>query len=376
MSRLKEYKLTGATDISSWDSSLWENSGLIWDGSNWVAMASGGGTGASNLSELTIDDNKDWDSKGIYNMAYLSSATISGGTILVNSLEIYADMISGLTQPTYNSGAANKIYVDTISGALDTKIDALGSFDPTDYMTSSNIISNYIKSTQALSNFYPSDLGVGVSSNLKLVNDWYEASSAKLSASSQTAMYEIIQADDISSWDSSNWENSGLIWDGSNWVAWKSGSSDLDSLTDTNLTSPASGEILVYKQNDAKWENELPPLVFSTPTVRLLSGQNLNLCRMKCPTGKKAYLWQCGIANSGGISVSGLQIQFLSGNTQDGTWSSIYKTSSTISQGYPLGVSDIDSNIEIRAMYSGTHTYGSQGSQLEYCTAFAQVSIY
>ena len=69
-------------DISSWDSSAFTNSGLLWNGSNWVAMPSGGsGGGVSTISNLTIDADKDWDSKGIHNLSYLSSSTISGGHI-------------------------------------------------------------------------------------------------------------------------------------------------------------------------------------------------------------------------------------------------------------------------------------------------------
>jgi hypothetical protein len=120
-----------------------------------------------------------------------------------------------------------------------------------------------------------------------------------------------------------------------------------------------------------------PTMNFNIANVKLLSGQNINLTRFKCPTGKKVYVWQAAACNSGGASVSGLSIEVLSGNTQLGTWASIYKTSSAIlQQGYPLATSDIDSNIEIRFMYSGLHEYGTQVTQVEYGTGFMNVSVY
>lgn len=55
-------------------------------------------------------------------LTYVSSATMSGGTITTQNLYINANMISGLTQPWFNSGASNKLYVDTISSNLNSKI--------------------------------------------------------------------------------------------------------------------------------------------------------------------------------------------------------------------------------------------------------------
>ena len=46
---------------------------------NWISSNVGGG--ASNLSDLTIDANKDWNDKGISNLDYVSSQTISGSWI-------------------------------------------------------------------------------------------------------------------------------------------------------------------------------------------------------------------------------------------------------------------------------------------------------
>ena len=79
-------------DISGWDSTEFTNSGLMWNGSAWIAMPSGGSGGGGVLSVIDINADKDWNSKGIYNMAFLSSQTISSNTIS----SYYNTIISGL----------------------------------------------------------------------------------------------------------------------------------------------------------------------------------------------------------------------------------------------------------------------------------------
>jgi len=56
---------------------------------------------------------------------YISSQNISGGSVTTGELTLNANIISGLIDPIYPSAAANKHYIDTISGNLDTKIDAI-----------------------------------------------------------------------------------------------------------------------------------------------------------------------------------------------------------------------------------------------------------
>jgi len=105
-------------DINSWNSNYWNNSSLTWDSSinKWKALKSGGGTGTANSGDFKASAAT-W--------AWVSSQKISGGTILVGDFTAIGDTISGLRQPTFNSGAANKRYVDIISGNLDTRIEAL-----------------------------------------------------------------------------------------------------------------------------------------------------------------------------------------------------------------------------------------------------------
>jgi hypothetical protein len=53
----------------------------VYSGLNTIIISSQVGS-AGNLSDLTINANKDWNSKGIYNLSYISSSKISGGTII------------------------------------------------------------------------------------------------------------------------------------------------------------------------------------------------------------------------------------------------------------------------------------------------------
>ena len=77
-----------ARDINNWNPSSWHNSGLMWNNtiSKWVPHKSGASTGGgiSDLSDLTIDVDKDWNTKSIYNLTSISAQRISGGVIRFN----------------------------------------------------------------------------------------------------------------------------------------------------------------------------------------------------------------------------------------------------------------------------------------------------
>jgi len=51
----------------------------------------------------------------LYNIGHISSAKISGGSITTSDLNLVANTISGLIDPTWPSSAANKHYVDNTS---------------------------------------------------------------------------------------------------------------------------------------------------------------------------------------------------------------------------------------------------------------------
>lgn len=53
MTKFAKYTITGAYDISSWDATSFKNSGLVWNGSTWLPMPSGG-TGGS-LTQAQAD---------------------------------------------------------------------------------------------------------------------------------------------------------------------------------------------------------------------------------------------------------------------------------------------------------------------------------
>jgi len=81
MSKLKNYSLTGANDIPTWNSSLFTNSGIKWNGSAWVAMPSGGSGYIDGITELSQDGSPQLggnldgsDSFGIYDIPFISSS--------------------------------------------------------------------------------------------------------------------------------------------------------------------------------------------------------------------------------------------------------------------------------------------------------------
>jgi len=93
----------------------------------------------------------------LYNIGYVSSISISGGAIFTADLTINANTISGLVDPIYPSAASNKHYVDTISGSLSTRINAAEGLD----------------GSTASSNFFLKTSG-------QSIWDWYEASGINL----------------------------------------------------------------------------------------------------------------------------------------------------------------------------------------------------
>ena len=146
------YAITGASDIS-WTTAF-HNSGLKWDDGSkqWVAMASGGSP-VTQLSAMTIDVDKDWQSKGIYNLSYISAATISGGSIKTDDLTIDANTISGLSVPLWPSSAVNKQYVDTRSNSGYA------------YVSSQGMIAHSLSSKPSYVNVMPSGFNVNFGVN-------------------------------------------------------------------------------------------------------------------------------------------------------------------------------------------------------------------
>ena len=176
-----------------------------------------------------------------------------------------------------------------------------------------------------------------ISSNAKISYDWYTASSQKLSTAYSHSQTTTGNPHQIAV-------------------------SDLD---ETNISSPASGEVLTWDNTSSGWVNRMPTMTFDLANVRISAQQYITLTKFKCPPNKKVYLWQAAIANSGCNSVSGLRIELLSGSTI------VYATSSaTLVEGHPLAVTD-GGNTHIRMTYSGSTITG-----IEYGTGFMNISVY
>jgi hypothetical protein len=100
-------EIRNAEDIDSWDSNEFHSSGLAWDkvSSKWVAVAVGSNAGpAQNLSNISINVNKDWGSYDITNL---------GGLELAGDITVDTD--SSYDIGTNTSRVAN-IYCDDLWG--------------------------------------------------------------------------------------------------------------------------------------------------------------------------------------------------------------------------------------------------------------------
>jgi hypothetical protein len=111
---------------------------------------------------------------------------------------LMATEISGLRDPIYDSGAASKHYVDNSAGSFDATQYITSSSSIDRFADSSNIQSKFIHSDgyNASGEFYPSSLGKSLydfSSNVQAGTITYTAiSSAKISGSWVTPLYPTI----------------------------------------------------------------------------------------------------------------------------------------------------------------------------------------
>jgi hypothetical protein len=250
-----------------------------------------------------------------------------------------ANEISGLSSPSYNSGAANKGYVDSVSGSVVTWADG---------------------------QFYLSSMGYGLSGSYNThKSDEDGHHTAFIGIQDQYA--NTISPEDTGDTIIFSGQGGTIVSGNTNTLYVSSstagGSTTVDGLTDTNINSAASGHILMY--SGSNWANIMPPMNFNIANVRISAQQNINLTRFTCPAGKQVHIWQAAACNSGGTSIADLYIECLSGTT------SVYKTSSsTLQEGNPLGVAT-GGNIEVRFMYSG-----GSASGIQYGTGFMNISVY
>jgi len=274
-----------AKDINNWSNTAWHNSGLMWNNnlSKWIPKPSSGtgGGGVSDLSDLNINIDKDWNSKSIYNLISVSSSIISGG--------IY---YTKLDDPVDDRQLANKKYVDdsiaagggytdemaqdAVGGILTSEfkyVDVTPSISLLGYSTiSANALKGALHSSNARYYYYPSSLGkslMNFSANKSLYansgnvryrfksssNVWIFASSQKISGQ----LLALHKARDINDWNSSHWQNSGLVWDSAlnKWKASKSGAStgggvdEFTELTDApNSYSGKAGKFPIVNESE------------------------------------------------------------------------------------------------------------------------------
>ena len=98
------FNISSASDVTL--TSLTSSQSLVWDGSTWKnSLVSG--QSAGNLSDLTIDVDKDWNSNGVYNMSFISSAIISGGSYNEAGLTSVLDSVYA---PSGVSGGSGQNY--------------------------------------------------------------------------------------------------------------------------------------------------------------------------------------------------------------------------------------------------------------------------
>ena len=122
--------LHNSRDINNWDSHNWKNSGLIWNETlgKWNAKPSGGGV--SNLSQLTIDVSKDWNTKGIYNLGYISSTGIIKGSSIIG---IISSTTIGLpSDGSLSDGCLSWTASTKTTDALDEVNELLSELAPAD----------------------------------------------------------------------------------------------------------------------------------------------------------------------------------------------------------------------------------------------------
>jgi hypothetical protein len=130
-----------------------QGSTYIYSGTNTLIISSQIGS-AGNLSDLTIDGDKDWNSKGIYNLSFFSSQLISGGTLIGtwNGDKIEEEYIKSGTN-------WSKAY----ASAQIAMYDATDIFDETNYITSSNAIERFHPSNSGTFDYISSQI---ISSNI------------------------------------------------------------------------------------------------------------------------------------------------------------------------------------------------------------------
>ena len=325
----------------------------IKSGSNTIIISSSAGS-ATLDGPMAGNIGSDY-TYGLSGLAFISTQTISGGIIKsnfisANNLYVNDKIYHKKDVDTYMDFGANNIVMYG------------GSYDLLNITTSKVTVNDgtedidfVVKGTTDAALLYVNAgserVGIGKAAPLYLLHVDGVAYATVLSGTKiQSTSYISANTGIIADWVSANTSNLGS-------------GGDLDGLSDTDLSSPASGEVLTY--DGSNWVNELPSMTYSLANIRLSAQQNINMAKFSCPAGKSIHIWQAYACNSSQTSVADLCVEVLSGTT------SLYKTSSSeLQQGNPLDVHQ-GGDTEIRFMYSGANASG-----IEYGTCMVQLSVY
>ena len=286
---------SGNTDVHIKPTSLFTNSSVAWNGSSWITTPSGGGTGGglgSVVEDTTPQLGGHLGGKGSYGISsvtYVSSSKFSGAVIVSNyisgarisGVQLYkAKDISGWDSTAFTDSGlkwdgSNWVAVSVSAVGTDTSsqvnlVSGLTSpgtiwHDGSEtylYLASSAKYSQaYAFSSNAKTLYYPSSDGntlnssyIGHSSNADLhfpssnLTTWLDNVYAP-TGTTGTGIAHISSDTQITSWDETSFTNSGLKWDGSNWVASAFGGAGSDTYK-VKVDASATGEYLGANSND------------------------------------------------------------------------------------------------------------------------------
>jgi len=202
-------------------------------------------------------------------------------------------------------------------------------------------VDDYIASSVAIANFYPSALGKGVSGAVTL------NTTHRLDNSQAHSDYLINNGDDTTT----------------------------GKITSTGGGFTTTGGLSGSKISGGEFKG-ISPMTYNIANIRLSANQSLEITKFQCPATKSAYVYQAHACASGTqYGISGLYMQMLAGSSFDLTGAdNVYKTSSQIlQQGNPLGRSSAGEFVKVRLMYSGTQ---STLTGIKYGNGMMMIGVY
>jgi hypothetical protein len=371
----------------------------------------------SNLSDLEIDTNKDWNAKSISNLSSLSGPN----KFNIKGVSDYGIEISG------NTGIDTLIKFGVVNSSPSPLLLELGDFSSPEDGRGVRILGNFILYNESQVPYFqwnyggsrfligPYSWGDDPEYLFNILGSTYSQSISSQAISGGALRTSYIYGNQISGLaapvnpssavnkkyvddreiniegqiaainlcnlanvDDSLTEvdNNVLTWLDDQWTSQppKGGVTYISSCTDgLNITGWTSGQVLTWIGETSKWVNKYPALTFNVANVRVSANSYLELANFTTNGGKSSYLLQASVCASGGYTLSGLKIVFYDDSILK------YSTSSShMEQFGPLAKTNANSLTTIRFMYSGTHGPTETGAVLgyKYGSAVAQVVVY